>query len=267
MLWVWPLLVLLAFSAGVATITRSPTHMSVDGSQPPPPGRGYAQTEQQSASSNEHHNGDDDKRVAQYTPFVVINLNNSTVHDEVGTKANEESGWYTRPDWWVAFFTGMLFLATVGLWIFTALLWRTTRRAVVDGEKAILVATQTSAAATRQVAVMEGSERRQLRAYVGVDKIAIECPGLNNPDYKPEPLDIPGLIHHDFIVITIKNFGQTPAYDACAFGYFIAPPSPERIPDGFLAAHDTDIVSSAQVRVILASLNFSRVGGASGPRI
>ena len=40
-----------------------------------------------------------------------------------------------QPDWWVAIFTGLLFIATFGLWIFTALLWWTTRKAVADGQK------------------------------------------------------------------------------------------------------------------------------------
>lgn len=35
--------------------------------------------------------------------------------------------WYLSPEWWTAIFTAALFLATLLLWIFTALMWRTTR--------------------------------------------------------------------------------------------------------------------------------------------
>ena len=85
-------------------------------------------------------------------------------------------------------------MATAGLWVFTALLWSTTRRAVADGEKAITAAVAAAAAANQQAGaatraadamaesalhaqtiaqetakglrVMEGTAERQLRAYI-----------------------------------------------------------------------------------------------------
>ncbi len=59
----------------------------------------------------------------------------------------------------------------------------------------------------------ERTERRQLRAYVGVHEIETELPNLKTlsyeiPDYGQFP---PNFIHKDFITIIIKNYGQTPA--------------------------------------------------------
>jgi hypothetical protein len=73
-------------------------------------------------------------------------VNQTESQDSVGDKTRAESQWYASPDWWTAGFTGALFIATTGLWIFTALLWRTTRQAVIDGEQAIKAAAETAKA-------------------------------------------------------------------------------------------------------------------------
>ena len=38
------------------------------------------------------------------------------------------------------------------------------------------------------------------------------CPGFDDPNYKPAERS-PGYVHKDFISVTFKNFGLTPAYD------------------------------------------------------
>lgn len=73
----------------------------------------------------------------------------------------------------VAGFTGALFAATAGLWIFTALLWRTTRRAVIDGEKAIKVATDAAAAANLHVKEAARSANAMEAAAEAMGKSAI----------------------------------------------------------------------------------------------
>ena len=89
--------------------------------------------------------------------------------------------WYTKPDWWVAGFTGALVVATVGLWIFTALLWRVTSkstdlaaRAASDAERSIEAALEsaraTSAAAqaaSDSVLSFQSAERAHLRVVLG----------------------------------------------------------------------------------------------------
>jgi hypothetical protein len=139
--------------------------------------------------------------------------------------AQTAGDWYTKPDWWVALFTGLLFLATLLLWVFTALLWWTTKKAVADGEKAVETANAAVVAANRHadesanlVAVTRDTAERQLRAYVMVESAVVK-----NIQEMGEPS----------ILVTIRNFGQTPAYDATFWfgpGWDRYPPSVEPPP-------------------------------------
>jgi hypothetical protein len=73
-------------------------------------------------------------------------------------------------------------------------------------DAAIAAAKATEAA----VAVARQTEKRQLRAYVGVEKVKIESPSTLG-SYEPTPEGEDGRIFKDFIAVTIKNFGNTPA--------------------------------------------------------
>lgn len=61
-------------------------------------------------------------------------------HHSIASESQDEGEWYSRPDWWVAILTGLLVISTDGLWIFTALLWRSTSRAVNEGAAALALA-------------------------------------------------------------------------------------------------------------------------------
>ncbi len=54
------------------------------------------------------------------------------------------------------------------------------------------------------------SHRRQERAYLGVENIALNLPGLDNPSYQPVPQEA-GRVFDDFVLLTVKNYGNTPA--------------------------------------------------------
>lgn len=110
------------------------------------------------------------------------------------------------------------------------------------------------AGATKKlVSGAESAERRQLRAYVGLDKISFECDSLHISHYEPTDLSTPGKIHRDFIVIKVRNYGMTPAYGVTVYAYFVATNFPDRLPDGFFTGqHDRDIVSWLPVRPTLA---------------
>ena len=62
---------------------------------------------------------------------------------------------------------------------------------------------------------------RQLRAYVGPDHIDLECPNLTVADYVPVPPS-PGQIITDFILISVKNFGATPASEVKTWTNWVA---------------------------------------------
>jgi hypothetical protein len=122
---------------------------------------------------------------------------------------------------------------TIVLAFSTIFLWGATRDLVDGAEKA---------------------ERRQLRAYVGVEKLEFECPDLNGKCSEVEPADltIPGLIHKNFLVVKVRNFGQTPARDVTVYAYSVFADFPARLPDDYFLKNDTDQISMAEVRPTLA---------------
>jgi hypothetical protein len=120
------------------------------------------------------HKDEDDETVRKWLVTIV----NRTIDDPV------------------ALFTFVLASSTIGLWIVT---WRSGARQSDE---------------TRQTIVaMEGSERRQLRAYVGVTRIEFVVPhledlGWNVPNPPPD-----GYIYTELVMVTVANFGSTPAYE------------------------------------------------------
>jgi hypothetical protein len=109
-------------------------------SQPPIPRGGEPQQQQQTAPSDEHSGSQGTERGTEDRPLFVVRLDDPKNHHEVAANTEDERRWYASPDWWVAIFTGLLFIATSALWIFTWLLWRTTRTAVRDGTQALKLA-------------------------------------------------------------------------------------------------------------------------------
>ncbi len=95
----------------------------------------------------------------------------------------KEPGWFGIPfDGWVAIFTGFLFLATAGLFFFTALLWRATKNLIVEERE---------------------NSARELRAYVSAEKV----------DFFISTQFAGGTQFVDGYVFTVvwRNVGKTPA--------------------------------------------------------
>ena len=57
------------------------------------------------------------------------------------------------------------------------------------------------------------TNKRQLRAYVGLESLRLELPELNDPNYRPIQPDKAGLVVDDYVLATVKNYGTTPALD------------------------------------------------------
>jgi hypothetical protein len=213
---------------------------------PPPSGRD-AQTERD-AYSTEHHG---DRQTAQQNPSnppALLDNQQSQNQDAIATHPKHQGEGNPNPEWWVAFWTCALFLTTTGLWVFTALLWWTTRRAVNEGQEAITAANTSATAATRTADAMEGTAQRQLRAYVGIKTISFEIGSDIGPDYKPVSAEARGYVHRDFIVSTAFNFGMTPAYRVSLFAYVEPTEFPDRLPVKFFADHDLDVFPAAEIR-------------------
>ena len=89
--------------------------------------------------------------------------------------------------------------ATIGALVYTlitATILITTIRSIQETQRATHIASRAADAATAQAKISEDTEKRQLRAYVFVDKASVTLDGLT----------LRG-------VVDLKNAGQTPAYD------------------------------------------------------
>ena len=143
---------------------------------PPTPRSGVAERQHQSAATDEHQN-------AQSTQQTSDNaLSTQNAHDEhpISPKSENEGGWYTNPDWWVAGFTGALFVATTGLWIITGFLWASARQAIIDGEKAA-------------------------SAFEAIERPYFVLKSLTGFQVRREQA------HREYVECTVTNIGRTPA--------------------------------------------------------
>jgi hypothetical protein len=106
--------------------------------------------------------------------FIPTNKLNKDCGNQSGQTAcihqrpSEESFWIKATTDPVAAFTGLLVVATVGLWFFTALMWKATKRAVDDA----------SANSARQGREMQSSIAEAARAASAMEGVA-ESMGVN----------------------------------------------------------------------------------------
>lgn len=83
-------------------------------SSSPAPSDEDTHAQHQSSSTDKHSDAIDQKQLSNDRPSSV-NQKSALNQNYDSTKPNEEGIWYADPDWWVAGFTGALFVATVGL--------------------------------------------------------------------------------------------------------------------------------------------------------
>jgi hypothetical protein len=155
--------------------------------------------------------------------------------DERNARAQEKVA-----DWTPAlFFLGAAELLLTAVGIF--LVWCT------------LLQTKNAAQAARDtVNSMEDSSKRQLRAYVGVEKIAFDCENFRvyTKPYAPGDSSVPGAGCNDFLCVTIKNFGQTPAFDTVVYGYWVTGPPNVKPDPGFFENLFPEVKERASIRTI-----------------
>jgi hypothetical protein len=172
----------------------------------PSPSGGDAQ-EKQKEHTAEHHN---DRYSTQDGSVKApsIQQHQSPGQHSVAPKPQGEGEWYTGPDWWVAIFTALLFLATTGLWFFTALLWRATRTAVLEGQQAISAAQRSADAANRHARAAQDANRINREALITANrpwiKIEIDIPEDEPLIFTAEDIEVT-------INIRLKNIGRSPA--------------------------------------------------------
>ena len=164
----------------------------------PSPSGGKGHGNQQAATSYEHPDSQNAQRNAQEAS--PINRQQAPDQRAVAPKAETHGEWYASPDWWVAIFTGLLVIATAGLWVFTALLWKTTIRAVKGEEVAIATAREGNQISRDSIAA---GQRAWLRPEVRITSVRYT-------HEKRGPFRISGALDI-FFTVTVENLGNSPA--------------------------------------------------------
>ncbi|MBI1866714.1 MAG: hypothetical protein HYS06_00150 [Methylocystis sp.] len=82
--------------------------------------------------------------------------------------------------------------------------------AVLVAALAALASAAAAGASGWQAWIAADAERRQLRAYVGVESLKIECLSCSDEKYAPS-LPTAGSIYKDTITVFVRNSGSTPA--------------------------------------------------------
>lgn len=82
---------------------------------------------------------------------------------------------------------------------------------------------------SRMVRLMESVAQHQLRAYIGIEKI-----GFTSKNSQKPRLISSGITIEDLIIITIKNYGSTSAYDVRTSVNLVATTAGDKLPDDFL---------------------------------
>jgi hypothetical protein len=134
----------------------------------------------------------------------------------------------------------------------------TTRAAASEAERATVAAAKAADAAYKMSLLAEDTSRRELRAYVGVESLEFRAPDISATEYEAPPADAPGIVSRNRLAITVKNFGQTPAYDVMVFAYFATSEFGTTLPPEFYEANDSDSTPGDGVRVTYSRTLISR---------
>jgi hypothetical protein len=165
-------------------------------SDPPRPSGGDSQGQHQPDATREHSEGEPAQTARGPAPPLVVEIQQPRDQNPIATETKDERRWYATPDWWVAGFTGALFVATAGLWIFTALMWRATKKAA-----------EAAGQAAEALPVVE-------RAYVypevvsagAIDQVLMTAQSVKDPKRFAEAVGMTS-----DVTFVVKNFGKTPA--------------------------------------------------------
>lgn len=184
---------------------------AVAASQPPSPSSGNAQREHKPATTNRRQGGQD--HIGAPPPSSpIVQIQRTKNENSIAAEPHDESHWYANPDWWIAGFTGALFLATTGLWVFTGLMWQSTVRALKDEEAAVAVALNHVKESGRAASAMEEANKLNREIFVSSERawlfpnVSIASPLTYDPVNN-------GALRIDFH-ISVRNVGRSPAINA-----------------------------------------------------
>jgi MFS superfamily sulfate permease-like transporter len=146
--------------------------------------------------------------------IVVLSFTTSTLEK---WKAADDDKALTRA---LGLWTGVLATATVLGAIFAGLSLNAIqgqldemRKTAIDTKQAIEATNRLATAAENSRDVAVDTERRELRAYLGVDNTELHCPLCLTTD-PTKPIEIrPEDILNNMVILYMHNGGRTPAYN------------------------------------------------------
>ena len=151
-------------------------------------------------------------------------------------------------------FVGVLEAGITGYGVF--LVWRTLEASWATAGHA-----QRAADAARDtVNSMDAATQKQLRAYTGVERLAFDCSnfGAYVGPYRPKDPSVPGTTADDFLCITVKNYGQTPAFETAVYAYWTPVPSNTRPVSGSFDNSMPEVKDTANIRTIVSHFLLQR---------
>jgi hypothetical protein len=134
---------------------------------PPTPSSRNAQGEPEAHPAEHHDRGQDAQRNSPDTP-TPFDYQQATNQNAVAAQPQSQGEGKASAEWWIAFWTFALFLATTGLWFFTALLWWATRKALIEGQEAI-----NAAKSSAKAAIEANKINQRLLVYTNRPKIRV----------------------------------------------------------------------------------------------
>jgi hypothetical protein len=133
-----------------------------------------------------------------------------------------------------------------------------------------LAATRSAASEAKRAAdaamkALDQSEiyaRQELRAYLGIERLEFACANFSHytrDNYVPKDRSIAGVSCDDFLCLTAKNFGQTPALDIMVFANWITLPPNTRPHLGYFGTtRDSDVLEKGPVSVSISKFMLQR---------
>ena len=244
--------VLVAAVLAIDVGTRATEHFNQ--LNPPTPRSGEGQQHHERTAPKEHQEGQGADNATQHGPSPPVRQDAPPHHDGIGTQPDGEGQWYTRPDWWVAGFTGLLALLTGALWLATWGMWRTTARAVADGEKAIKTAVdhvaESARAANEMAKVADAAQKSaeaadlSAKALLSLEGPSVFVTRVETYERRDEETFYSWIKRAAFTV-TLENFGRSPAFvDEVTVKIHIGPtlPKPSPLPFQRFTAHNEHFV-------------------------